>query len=117
MNSITSNSKVKSVREPLTVRQASCQHHMPNKIECQTRLKLIEKGVYCGENSEFLWETAFYRITDNLRSRNKIALRNLLQASFEMYGSERDACQQAHAIHCLVANYLNFRQSFFGFYT
>lgn len=119
MNSVKTNcTSLKIVKNINNLTDTTtCNNHIPNKIECRTRMKLIEKGVYCAENSEFLWEKAYYRITDNLRGRDRIAFGKLMKTTFEQYENERNKCQQAHEIHCVVANYLNFRHSFFGFYT
>lgn len=95
----------------------TCIHHGMSKMNCHTRIKLIEKEVYCTEEHEFLWKTAFYRIMDNLRTRDRKALSNLLENVFQKYKFEADKCEQAHLIHCEVANFLNYRQSFFGYYT
>lgn len=92
-----------------------CQSHTPNTVACETRLKLIKKGIYVKE--KYNWKKAHDRIIKNLLTRDADELKVFIEATFKIHEKTKDKCKHAHAIHCAVANHLSFRQSFFGFYT
>lgn len=93
-----------------------CETHFPIKTECQTRLKLIDKGVYSVEKSKFLWKKAYYKILLNFPNRDPIELKEFLETTYRTHRPNIDKCKQAHFIHCAIANYLNLRQTMFCFY-
>lgn len=95
----------------------ACETHSQIKSECLTRLKLIEKGVYSTVKSKFKWKVAFYRIINNVPGRDPVQLKEFLEDTYRKHRPMIDKCKQAHAIHCSIANYLNYRQGFYGFYS
>lgn len=95
----------------------SCITHNPIKTECQTRFKLIEKGVYSVEKSKFRWKAAYYKINYNLPDRDPVKLKEFVEATYRRHRPMVDKCKQAHAIHCAIANHLNYRPGFYGFYS